>query len=142
LKKRRLIGSQDLDAYCAGLFDGEGHVSICIRKTGSLQIQISCYNTVKEALLVLQRCYGGKVRACKRRPNRKQSYAWWAWKQDAFFALTKMLPWLIIKRRKAKFALALIPFQPVSGEQYSPRTLGKINMLIGRHGKGIVTRLA
>jgi len=125
----------ELDAYLAGFFDGEGCVQVYQRKKNSKYIQViaSAYQTLEKPLLLFKRRYGGKVRPNKKRSNRKQSWTWYAYGKDAFFALSRMLPWLIVKKKKAKLALLVLKYQPLKGEKYSETQRAQLQHIIRRH---------
>ena len=129
----RCAGHSDLDAYCGGFFDGEGCVSIHRRKSGGIQIVISAYQTLEAPLQLFKRRFGGKIIANKKRPRRKQSWTWYAYGKDAFYSLSRMLPWLIVKRKKAKLALAILKYQPIKGEATSRYQMRALGMILGKY---------
>ena len=100
------------DAYFAGLFDGEGCVSINKTKGPKnkpysrfgFQLRISITNTNLEVLEKLQKVYGGKIYK-REKSNARSYYDWVAASNQAIDPLTKWTPFLIIKRDQANIAL-------------------------------------
>ena len=140
-EKRRKIG-QEIDAYLAGYFDGEGSVSILSwnkQKPWLVQIRITATNTHRQSLKTFQMAYGGKIRrARKKGPHNKACYYWIAVAKDAHWALCHMLPWLQIKRRKASAACSLLanrpPMDKYGSRAYSERQKALAVKLLKRHG--------
>lgn len=107
----------DLDAYLAGFFDGEGHISIRKdpRRAWSCYVDIGATQVNREPLRLLVRAYGGKVnKKTKGKGKSKQCYVWKCSKGgEALWALHRMLPWLRVKRVKARAALIVLANRPL-----------------------------
>ena len=95
-------------AYCAGIIDGEGCISMRTRGNSidySVQVQMADIDPI----LVLQELYGGTVKQYKSKTkNSLPFFRWGLWANKAIYVLIDMLPYLTIKRRKAELAIKLI----------------------------------
>jgi hypothetical protein len=115
---------QDLDAYLAGFFDGEGHVYIAknTKREWSYYVAIGAAQVNREPLELLVSAYGGKVYEKKRGPRQQACGEWRCSGKDALYALYRMLPWLTVKRSKARVAIILLQNRPLTcaGGQISP----------------------
>src|SRR5215469_2054711 len=103
----------DIDAYLAGIFDGEGHISIScdLRRKWSIYVEIGATNTCIAPLNLLKKAYGGNVRPRTVPKGHKPCWCWKASGKDAHWALSRMQPWLLIKRHKAKVALSILKYR-------------------------------
>lgn len=109
-------------AYLAGLFDGEGSISVQKgkidpkRKTPRYKLYVNLGMTDCWNPRYLQFIFGGMLR--KRPPGERTRafYAWVAWGYQAEEALTQLYPYLTVKKEQAKLALILrsIRFKLVS----------------------------
>jgi hypothetical protein len=100
------------DAYFAGLFDGEGCISI--NKTSGpknkpykrygFQLRVSVTNTNIDILNALQEKYGGKVYIRKKK-NARDYGNWITVSNQCLEPLKSWLPYLIIKKNQALVAL-------------------------------------
>lgn len=116
----------DVDAYLAGFFDGEGHISIRKdpRREWSCYVEIGASQVVREPLDLLTKIYGGYVTS-KTPPTKSTVRQCYAWKcsvsKDVMWALWRMLPWLIVKRAKARSAIIVLQNRPhkLNGGQIS-----------------------
>lgn len=120
---------QDLDAYLAGFFDGEGHVTISKHpERWTCHVEIGATQICREPLELLVRAYGGSIhkkatpKVIGKKPYR-QCYAWRCRGREAMFAIYRMLPWLIVKLPKARAALIVLQNRPLNmvGGQISSR---------------------
>ena len=101
-----------LDAYFAGLFDGEGCVSINKTSGGikrkykrnGFQLRVSVTNTNLDILYALQNRYGGKV-YIREKANARNYGNWITVSNQTIHPLSSWLPFLIIKKEQAKVAL-------------------------------------
>lgn len=96
-------------AWLAGLFDGEGHISIDTRlnrTTRGVKIQIT--NTNRELLEKAQDVVGTGYITTRYHdnPRHKPTYDWHTTGRNAKLLLQTMLPWLIAKRTQAQSALS------------------------------------
>ena len=116
-------------AYTAGLFDGEGYISIGI-SDGYHRPFVGMSNTHLATLTRLQQQWGGGVRRLPERPTEtKPCYQWMiggAIQVGEF--LRAVRPWLIIKEPEAWLALEFLAQrrrctrrQPVTPEEYALR---------------------
>ncbi len=105
-----LLGTNEQEvAYLAGLFDGEGSVSVNMYSqkpnyAGSLKVGISM--TTPEPLRLCQRIFGGKVRLEKYRNHWKPCSRWRLHGDRAETFLRAVEPYLIVKKDKAALALS------------------------------------
>lgn len=95
-------------AYVAGLFDGEGCVSIGGYDKCRLQLEVA--NTHLPVLLQLKTQYKGSVQPTKKAvPQARQCYKWYVTgKSRSQSFLLEILPHLVIKREQVEHALALL----------------------------------
>jgi len=116
---------RDLDAYMAGFFDGEGHITIKndSRRKWGYYVEIGATNTVLAPLELLKKSYGGNVlpKSFTGRLGKKQCYIWKASGKDAHWALSRMLPWLRVKNKKARSGIIILHNRPlkIAGGQIS-----------------------
>lgn len=97
--------------YFAGLFDGEGCISInkiVGEKQGykrpGFQLRLSITNTNKEVLEEVQKKFGGKLYT-RNRKNSRTYYDWVVVSKQCIEVLESLKPYLIIKKRQAEIAL-------------------------------------
>lgn len=86
-------------AYFAGLFDGEGSISLATDKTSN-RIWIACSITLvnKDVLDELAAVYGGRVRAMKSHsPKHRIYWRWGLYCNKALSFMKDIRPWLQIK---------------------------------------------
>ena len=105
--------STDEDAYLAGFFDGEGAIVFTRPPGGRISVTVS--NTCYAPLLRLKKAYGGSIYG----PYRTKHPRWrpaWKWQlrttREMHYALSKMYPWLTVKRYKAGWAIHALTFMP------------------------------
>ena len=99
------------DAYFAGLFDGEGCISINKTSGGKrqykrfgFQLRTSVTNTNLDILYALQNSYGGKV-YIREKKNARNYGNWITVSNQCIEPLSLWLPYLIIKKNQALIAL-------------------------------------
>src|SRR5262245_3668292 len=101
----------DLEAaYVAGLFDGEGNVSLwrsCSRGRGNYAFKTHISNTNLDILYWLQELTGiGYIRMAKpAKPNHKPCGVWICYTTSAAGLLRQLLPYLKIKGRQTEIVL-------------------------------------
>lgn len=102
-------------AYLAGLFDGEGCVTLRMtrkesRKSAYLEGNFTIVNTHEGVIDWLVATFGGKkFKSSKpRKAYWKQGYTWYCTPQQGCILLTKMLPYLRIKRAQAEVFIQAI----------------------------------
>lgn len=103
-------------AYLAGIFDGEGSIRHRTRyKSRVAGLQIRVTNTNQELLTWIQTYFGGWIYALRKACDltcemshvhkRKDSYAWYISGTRAMAILETILPYLIVKKQAALFAV-------------------------------------
>lgn len=102
-------------AYIAGLFDGEGSISICKFRSHNSDyvcphyiLSVTCTNTNKEIIEWLYEKIGSSKQMRKRewgKSNWKTSYSWMASANKAVVVLKNIYPYLRIKKAQAKLAI-------------------------------------
>lgn len=92
--------------YFAGLFDGEGSISLVKRKNQSIRLEILVTNTYIPVLEDLRGQYQGYLYTRKLAPGRHKPLAYLRWQGSrAAELLETLLPKLRIKRDQAELAL-------------------------------------
>jgi hypothetical protein len=113
-----------LDAWCAGLFEGEGSIGI-YRTKGNRHPSISVRVNMTDKPAVdrfFEIMAIGGVRRNKPRGKRRASWVWGVYnKSDCSHVIGRIYPWLVIKRKQADVALAFI--RGNSGSQDVVRTI-------------------
>lgn len=90
-------------AYMAGIFDGEGSLSITNRENHSSYWGLQIGMTNREVLELFQKKLDGHILKEKLEANRKQMYRYQLRNQNRiYFFLKEILPYLIVKREKSK----------------------------------------
>ncbi len=103
--------------YLAGFVDGEGTITIKKTKYGGghqndrFCLLLELANTNKTILQFVRRKVGGWIGFCaKHTTNKRDSWKWCLWSGNAAKVISRILPYLHIKRQQAKLA---IKFQDV-----------------------------
>jgi len=131
---------QDLDAYLAGFFDGEGHISMRRdpRRPWAVYVEVGATQVCRGPLELLVKAYGGNI--IKKAVGKNNVQVCYAWKcgesKNAFWALWRMLPWLIVKRAKARAAVIVLQNRPlncVGGQISSHQKMAITKALKGFH---------
>ncbi len=110
----RIPQSVETRAYIAGLFDGEGCVTIAVQVgPGSLRrshrLQISIANCDERLMLWLFETVGGSVKPRKSRSvKHRPGYDWKLFGRNAGELLSVIRDFLIIKKEQADTALAFL----------------------------------
>jgi len=94
--------------YAAGLFDGEGGITIVKQAGNTYRLDVRITSTNKAVLRWYKARFGGWV--CKQTPNKhvKWCLPCWYWAASSKMAtafLAKVYPYLRVKRKQAKLAL-------------------------------------
>ena len=99
--------TKDTDiAYLAGLIDGEGTVSLQLRKKHLVALRVVVYNTNEDVIDWCQAAFDGtKHKVGRVREGHKQEWQWFTHSDYAAEILEMVMPYLIIKRAKAEVAL-------------------------------------
>ena len=109
-------------AYVAGIWDGEGTVSIgrvasSQNYSHSLMVQIS--NTNEDLINLLLERIGGKAQRRERQENWRTCYAWQIYADNAEAFLRAVQPYVVIKKEQVEVALKFRTFKttcPLSQE--------------------------
>ncbi len=99
-------------SYLAGLFDGEGCITLTRYKPEG-QVIYSNYMVVVKVRMcnelvvrLFQQTFGGKVRHCKPKKSQwSETWEWYLTTPEFLPFLTDILPYLILKRPNAEIAL-------------------------------------
>lgn len=107
--RKKLVISPVNIGYIAGLIDGEGYIGI-LKNKGYSQPRVVIGITDIRPLKKLKDITGvGTICMPKRRPNRKQAYLWAVNNSRDICLLLKVIePYLIVKKRNAREALAIL----------------------------------
>ena len=103
-----------VNAYFAGLIDGEGHIKYARRSdrpTPRAMVQVQM--TDEEVVRLLKEQYGGQVCFRPRRLDHyKDVWRWRVWNNQAISCLYEIRPYLIVKARDADAVLAAVKGGP------------------------------
>ncbi len=99
-----------LIAYAAGLFDGEGYITISVQKRRigeSMQVVAGIAMTDPSAIVLMAELFGGSLFKGGARPNprHKPLHSWNISSQNAYTFLKTVRPFLLIKSEEADIAL-------------------------------------
>lgn len=115
------MNRREIVAYCAGFFDGEGHIRIAKHsKRGSFMLQITAVQATEAPLPLFIKAFGGslKRRVMSYRGRPKALWEWQASSKCAEEALREMQPFLIAKADEVALALEFrATFRPQYGER-------------------------
>lgn len=107
--------------WAAGFFDGEGCISIsCSRKgkrvghPGYYTLQLTAYQNDPAPLDVFISLFGGRVL-----PRREGGSIWQQTGPGTIETLTKMIPYLLVKRAQAEVAIAFQQRKAPKGGKYA-----------------------
>lgn len=96
--------------YLAGLFDGEGWVSILTRRRPnlSLGVVVGVKMTHYEAVAAFHQRFGGSLtKTVPSNPAHSPTWTWRVCSKDAATALRAMLPYLLVKKPQARVGLSV-----------------------------------
>lgn len=112
-----------LDAYCAGVLDGEGHISLVSGRSPKISgasVMVGVTNTRLEMLEPFLK-YGGKIYGPRRHGlGTKPIYQWHARSKDSFWVLARTYPFLRRLRKRAKAAMVILRNIPLAGCTATP----------------------
>lgn len=119
---------QELYAYLAGLFDGEGTVSLGRRNSTDKfrHPTLSMTSTTPDLLEICRLTFGGKIRKQKRyKPHHKPAQVWTCRYDSAIIAIEKMLPFIRepSKRDRMQFILSNYKLVTPRNGKYSETAL-------------------
>ena len=107
-----LLGTNEVEiAYIAGLFDGEGCITMAYSNLNHRTLhcpRASIEMTTLEPLSLIMRIFGGKLRRPQQRQNSKPTYMWLLRGKKMELFLRVIHPYLIIKRDKTTLALSYL----------------------------------
>jgi len=93
-------------AYCAGVFDGEGCVTLTRDKELTYRLRLKITSTEYSVLAWIQEHFGGSIiLSRKETDNNKESWDWYCKTEDQVVFLLGILPYTIIKRAQIIEAL-------------------------------------
>jgi hypothetical protein len=93
-------------AYCGGLFDGEGCVTLTKDGDSNYRLRLKITSTDYSVLTWLQDHFGGSIiLSRKETDNNKESWDWYCKTEDQIVFLFGILPYTIIKRAQIIEAL-------------------------------------
>ena len=96
-------------AWVAGVLDGDGSITKCIRNGEHHSLDLRLVSTCRSCTTFLKDSIGGNVIIRQPRLGSKVLYLWQSYRQKANVdALTKMLPYLVVKAEKAKDGIGRI----------------------------------
>lgn len=109
------VKNQEFYAYLAGLIDADGAITIVSRKDEGREgyrIRLSYYCCNPKIIKLLAKNFGGKIvykkyGKSKLNKNQRICYRWHLYDVSAATLIEKMFPYLVIKRRQAKYCLNL-----------------------------------
>lgn len=105
-------------AHAAGFFDGEGCVTIYVRKNHQISIEAVVANTNKQILEYFQNEFGGVIRTTEiDNPNWKTSYDWSFAGEQAIRFLSLIEPWIMIKSEQILLAKHLFEIRNRKGQR-------------------------
>jgi hypothetical protein len=113
---------QELVAYAAGFFDGEGHIRVSRHSNrGSYMLQISAVQATECPLPIFVELFGGTVscRASLYRGRPKRLWTWQVSSKSAEAALIEMQPYL---RAKADEVIIALEFRSTFRPQFGDRS--------------------
>jgi hypothetical protein len=93
-------------AYCGGLFDGEGCVTLTKDSDSIYRLRLKITSTDYSVLTWLQDHFGGTINLSRKETdNNKESWDWYCKTEDQIVFLFGILPYTIIKRAQIIEAL-------------------------------------
>ena len=146
------------NAYVAGLFDGEGTVSLIYTKVRpwvsnptkrvmGFKFTIALSNTYRPILEVLQRQFHGDI-SCSKLPRNKNHKTVWSWKiggrDKQIIFLNIIAPFCIIKKEQIKLGLAYLETSKGAGQHLTQKEWKKriaiFEKLRVRNQRGLVKK--
>jgi len=105
-----------LDAYAAGLIDGEGTITLSRNHRGKMRCPvISMTSTTREVLEFMQSRYGGSIRAQRTYDaNHSRAYIWSAQYDRAMGAIGRIRPYLLVPEKIRRADLILRRYKSVT----------------------------
>jgi hypothetical protein len=105
-----------LDAYAAGLVDGEGTITLSRNHRGKMRCPvISMTSTTREMLQFMQERYGGSIRVQRTYgENHSTAYIWSAQYNRAIDTLQRIRPYLLVPEKIRRADLILQTYKSVT----------------------------
>lgn len=102
---------RELDAYLAGLFDGEGWVGITntalATRADSYVLRMAVVMVDREPVALFHARWGGNLYALTpKNPRHREQFKWQATGDKAVTALEAMMPFLTVKHEQAELGIA------------------------------------
>jgi len=123
-----MAGVNYLDlAWAAGFLDGEGTISFQRHNATSkahpspyFNLVLFASNSNKEALIRLQRLFGGSVASHQKVAGHKRVYRWRLYGSKAITIIALLLPYFTVKREVANLAVSysMRPKEKLTGKLY------------------------
>ena len=100
-----------LDAYFAGIIDGEGNVGVYVFKSGVIRPVIKVDMTCEKTIRAIHAHFGGYIGSKKIEslPNRQPQWRWEVTFAKAKTVAARILPYLISKKDGAELILSTEP---------------------------------
>ena len=98
--------NSEIAAYCAGLIDGEGCISMGTVKT-KYTIFIAVVMTEEKAVRFLKKHYEGSLMKRQRKHYHKPIWAWRVYARKAETCLRSIYPYLLVKKEQASVCLQM-----------------------------------
>ncbi len=126
-------------AYAAGIFDGEGHISLmrCVKPSKkragpeyALDVQIT--NSDKPVLEFFRTRFGGRVKSHSMIEGRKPVYRWQVTGKKIDDFLVSVRPYVRIRKRQVKYALdfrKIVEGRKVQRAKLTPKEIERRNLL-------------
>lgn len=118
--------------YVAGIFDGEGSISVLINHDGYIVSHIDIGNTCKELIYSLHEMFGGilQIREPKSVAHQRM-YRVRLNGQKALNTLHKLLPHLLVKKKQAALMIELLEScSPGGGRKKTPIQLVRSQQIV------------
>jgi len=128
-------------AYLAGFIDGDGFLGQIRSKKNSILCNLRLYNTNLKLLIQLQKLIGGKIKKSRNKGEGNSittPYTLYLNAKDSKYILTKLFPFLIIKRKEALLFLEYINYD---FSQQKNRELLINELKIERHKENRVRKI-
>ncbi len=130
-----LLGTNEQEvAYLAGIFDGEGSMSIHDNQSrfmDSKSLVVAIAMTTPQPLYLCQRIFGGSICLRKTYGHYKPQYSWRVGYRKAEVFLRVIEPYLTVKKEKANLALTFLTY----GKGHHPGKLALAYLISPLHAK-------
>jgi len=117
-------------AYAAGLIDGEGCLTISVRRPEGRRkavhhcVRLSIGMTHLPVLRRLRSWFGGQISPVKKQKTfHKQAHEWRLWSNQALDCIEQLLPYLVVKRAEARVFLQYKKWRRRRGAKDLPKEI-------------------